>query len=263
MTTIEIENVSKRFRASRYGRPTLFQLIRGLGQSPSQRYSFEALKNVSLKIERGDKVGLIGKNGAGKTTLMRLIHGIYEPNEGSVRVDGKVVAILQLGIGLIGILSVRDNIFFYGAILGMTADEIRAHYDQILAVSELGDFEGAEVRQLSTGMRQRLAFAVAMTVKADVLLLDEVLAVGDQAFRDKCYGYLTEKLSDSVTVLYASHNLASVKEYFPKTIWLENGRLVEYGDTSEVLENYKAKYGRPLEERQAMSAAAISEHTDA
>jgi len=257
MTSIEIANVSKRFRVSHYGTPSLFQLLRGLGQSASHKHNFEALKGVSLKIQKGDKVGLIGRNGAGKTTLMRLIHGIYKPDEGSVTVHGKVVAILQLGIGLIGILSVRDNIYFYGTILGLSGSEIRANYDNILAISELEEFEGAEVRQLSTGMRQRLAFAVATTVRADILLLDEVLAVGDQAFRNKCYSFLTETLAKSVTVLYASHNLASVMEYFPKTIWLDNGRVIDYGDTAEVLEKYKSKYGRPLEERQAMSAAAV------
>jgi ABC-type polysaccharide/polyol phosphate transport system ATPase subunit len=257
MTSIEIDNVSKRFRVSHYGTPSLFQLLRGLGQSAARKHSFEALKNVSLKIQKGDKVALIGRNGAGKTTLMRLIHGIYKPDGGSVTVYGNVVAILQLGIGLIGILSVRDNIYFYGTILGLTRSEIRANYDRILAVSELEEFEGAEVRQLSTGMRQRLAFSVAMTVRADILLLDEVLAVGDQAFRNKCYSYLSEKLTESVTILYASHDLASVKEYFSKTIWLDNGSVVDYGDTAEVLEKYKSKYGRPLEERQAMSAAAV------
>lgn len=251
MATIELKNVSKRFQLSRYGTPSLIQFLRSLGQAPSQKHSFEALKEVSLKINRGDKVGLIGRNGAGKTTLMRLIHGIYQPDLGSIHIDGKVVAILQLGIGLIGILPVRDNIYFYGAILGLSEREIRDNYQRILEMAELEDFEAAEVRQLSTGMRQRLAFAVATTVHADILLLDEVLAVGDQAFRNKCYDYLAEKLAGDVTVLYASHNLASVEEYFPKTIWLEDGGIVEYGDTAEVLDKYKIKYGVPLEERQA------------
>ena len=257
MKMIQFEDVSKRFRVNQYGKPSLFQLLRGLGQTPNQKGSFEALRDVSLEIRKGEKVGLIGRNGAGKTTLMRLIHGIYQPDAGSVKVHGKVVAILQLGVGLIGILSVRDNIYLYGTILGLSKREIRENYDRILTMSELEEFEGAEVRQLSTGMRQRLAFAVAMTVRSDVLLLDEVLAVGDQAFRDKCYDFFTERLSDSATVVYASHNLASVRQYFPKTIWLDKGRIVEFGDTAKVLELYKSKYGLPLEERQAITAVAV------
>jgi len=247
MSAVEVVEVWKNFRLNRKATPSLLQLIKSFG-IPEAR-ELPVLRGISLTIERGDKVGLIGKNGAGKTTLMRLVNGVYKPDRGNISVTGHLVAILQLGVGLIGILPVRDNIFLYGAILGMSRDMIRDRYRAILEFAELEDFEAAEVRQLSTGMRQRLAFSIAAQVHADILLLDEVLAVGDQVFRNKCYEYLTDRLASNTTVLYASHDLASLEEYFPKTIWLEDGMIAAYDCTQDVLKSYKRKYGLSVEDR--------------
>lgn len=247
MTAVEVVDVWKNFRINRKATPSLLQFFKGIRGNDARELS--VLRGISLTIEHGDKVGLIGRNGAGKTTLMRLVNGVYRPDRGNISVSGHLVAILQLGVGLIGILPVRDNIFLYGAVLGMSRDVIRDRYRAILQFSELEDFEAAEVRQLSTGMRQRLAFAVAAQVHADILLLDEVLAVGDQVFRNKCYEYLTNRLASDTTVLYASHDLASLEEYFPKTIWLEDGKIAAYDSTHEVLKSYKRKYGLSVEDR--------------
>jgi len=247
MPAIELQDVWKHFRVNRRATPSLLQIIKGSVRSSTR--DLPVLRGISLAIDDGDKVGLIGRNGAGKTTLMRLINGIYKPDRGMISVSGRLAAILQLGVGLIGILSVRDNIFLYGAVLGLSREEIRERYRDVLRFADLENFESAEVRQLSTGMRQRLAFAVAAQVHADVLLLDEVLAVGDQVFRNKCYDYLNDRLTGDMTVLFASHDLASIEEYFPKTIWLENGRIAAYDSTPEVLKSYKRKYGLSVEDR--------------
>jgi ABC-type polysaccharide/polyol phosphate transport system ATPase subunit len=247
MPAIELQDIWKHFRINRKARPSLLQLIRGLGHSGVR--DLPVLRGITLTIDHGDKIGLVGRNGAGKTTLMRLINGIYKPDRGIISVSGRLAAILQLGVGLIGILSVKDNIFLYGAVLGLSREAIRKRYRDVLRFADLEDFETAEVRQLSTGMRQRLAFAVAAQVHADVLLLDEVLAVGDQVFRNKCYDYLNDRLAGNMTVLFASHDLASIEEYFPKTIWLEDGRVAAYDSTPEVLKSYKRKYGSSVEDR--------------
>ena len=247
MTAIEIQDLWKSFRLNSQAAPSLLQTIKNFGRA--EAIELPVLRGISLTVQRGEKVGLIGKNGAGKTTLLRLINGIYKPDRGAIFSHGRVVAILQLGIGLVGILSVRDNIFLYGTILGLTRQEIREKYEEILLFAELDKFEGAEVRQLSTGMRQRLAFSVAAQVNADIFLLDEALAVGDQMFRNKCYEYLTDRLSSHTTVVYASHSLASLEEYFPNTVWLENGQIAAYDSTSSVLKSYKKKYGRSAEDR--------------
>jgi ABC-type polysaccharide/polyol phosphate transport system ATPase subunit len=247
MAAIEVQDVWKNFRLNRKATPSLLQFVRGFARARASE--LEVLRGISLTIERGDKVGLIGRNGAGKTTLMRLINSVYKPDRGMISVTGRLVAILQLGVGLVGILPVRDNIFLYGTVLGMSRETIHERYQNVLRFAELEDFEAAEVRQLSTGMRQRLAFSVAAQVHADILLLDEVLAVGDQVFRNKCYEYLTDRLTSDTTVLYASHDLASLEEYFPKTIWLEDGKVAAYDSTHEVLKSYKRKYGLSVEDR--------------
>jgi ABC-type polysaccharide/polyol phosphate transport system ATPase subunit len=247
MAAIKVQDVWKHFRLNRRVRPSLLQVIKGLGHRSAR--DLPVLRGVSLEIGRGDKIGLIGRNGAGKTTLMRLVNGIYKPDRGTIAVNGRLVSILQLGVGLIGILPVRDNIYLYGAVLGLSREIIRQRYQDILRFAELEDFESAEVRQLSTGMRQRLAFAVAAQVHADILLLDEVLAVGDQAFRNKCYDFLSEHLAGDTTVLFASHELASIEEHFPRTVWLEDGRVAAYDSTPEVLKSYKRKYGLSVEDR--------------
>lgn len=243
MAAIEIRHLWKHFRLNRRARPSMLQVLRGLGR-PAAR-DLPVLRNISLEIPHGDKVGLIGRNGAGKTTLMRVLNGIYRPDRGSVTVEGRLAAILQLGVGLVGILPVRDNIFLYGTILGLPHETLRDKYREVLRFAELEEFESAEVRQLSTGMRQRLAFAIASQVDADILLLDEVLAVGDQVFRNKCYEFLGDRLASDTTVLFSSHDLDSLEEHFPRTIWLEDGGVAAFDSTPEVLKSYRRKYGLP------------------
>jgi len=247
MDVIEIEDVWKTFRLGQ-GSGTLISKIRSVLTPGHKPRILEALKGVTVRVTRGDKVGIIGTNGSGKTTLMRIIAGIYRPGRGRVTVKGSIASLLQLGIGTIGRLSVGENIFLYGAIMGLTRREIQKRYRKILEFSELEEFEDSQVNHLSTGMNQRLTFSVAVQVDADILLMDEVLAVGDQHFKNKCYDFFQEKLAPDKTMLFCSHDLKEIERFCPKTIWLDKGALAAFGETSEILRRYKETEGYPLEE---------------
>ncbi len=239
MSLIRIRGVSKSFRERERGGMTLFHHLRGLGRNKARSKVREVLRDVDLDIAPGQRVGVIGANGAGKTTLMRIIAGIYPPTRGTVSVSGRVAAILQLGLGVIGRLSVRDNIFLYGAIMGLTRGEIRKRFEEILEFSELENFVDTEVRRLSSGMVQRLSFSVAVQVDAEALLLDEVLAVGDQHFKNRCYNYFENRMPASRAMVFASHDLREIRRFCPRTVWLDRGRVVTIGDTDEVLTRYE------------------------
>jgi len=248
MAAIELRGISKSFRLDESSTGALFDRIRTLVGRSRRPATLRALDGIDLSLPRGEKVGVIGKNGSGKTTLMRLIAGIYAPSSGTLRVEGRVASFLQLGIGMIKRLTVRENIFLYGALLGRTRRELASRLDRILEFAELGEFADVEVRRLSSGMIQRLGFAVALEVDADVLLLDEILAVGDQSFRNKCYETFEHSMDSDTTVLFSSHTLKEIERFCTRTVWLENGRLAMVGPTSIVLPAYKEVHGYPLEE---------------
>jgi ABC-type polysaccharide/polyol phosphate transport system ATPase subunit len=235
---LEIRGLYKSFRVRPAGPMTLFRHMRNAN---AERGSVrEVLKDVSLSVDPGEWLGVIGRNGSGKTTLMRMAAGIFTPTRGSVVTRGRVAAILQLGLGLIGRLSVRDNIFLYGAVMGLTRAEIRARLAAILEFSELGDSSDREVRRLSSGQVQRLSLAVAIQVDADVLLLDEVLAVGDQHFKERCFDHFENRMPPSRAVLFASHSMSEVRRFCARTVWLVNGEVAALGDTEDVVARYEA-----------------------
>jgi len=202
---------------------------------------FWALKNVSFEIEAGDHVGILGLNGAGKSTLLKAIAGVLKPTEGSVQTRGKIVPLLELGAGFDRQYTGAENIYLYGAVLGYSRKFINSKFKEIVEFSELEDFINVPVKNYSSGMKSRLGFAIATAVQADILILDEVLAVGDAKFRKKCEAKIKEMFADGTTVLFVSHNLSQVKKLCDKALLLEHGRVAAYGATARIAEIYEKR----------------------
>lgn len=240
---VRVEDVSKTFRLRKYGPTTLVRYLKSFGRDSGGTVVREALRGVSFEVPRGERLGIVGTNGSGKTTLLRTICGIYAPTRGRVETAGRVGSFLKLGTGMVLRLTVRENVFLYGAIHGMTRREIARRLSSILAFAELESYADSPVRELSSGMVQRLTFSVAIQVDADVLLLDEVLAVGDQHFKNKCYAYFERDLPRERTVLFASHDLLEIERFCGRTLWLDAGRVMRLGPTDEVMRAYRAAVG--------------------
>jgi lipopolysaccharide transport system ATP-binding protein len=208
-----------------------------LAHRPQETVS--ALNDVSFEIERGEAIGVIGANGAGKTTLLKILSRVTDPSEGEALVRGRVGSLLEVGTGFHPELTGRENIFLNGAILGMRRSEIKTRFDEIVSFAEVERFIDTPVKRYSSGMYVRLAFAVAAYLEADILLVDEVLSVGDLAFQRKCLGKMQDQTSaEGRTVLFVSHNLASIKLLTTRCLWLERGRLREVGPTEEIFRGY-------------------------
>ena len=243
---VDVENLGKKFcRSLRqslwYGVRDIARELSGLSRGQALRPNeFWALDSVSFQLKRGEILGLVGHNGAGKTTLLRVLTGLIHPDQGSVDVRGKVGALIALGAGFNPILSGRENISIYAAVLGISRKELRDRFDSIVEFSELGEFIDSPVRTYSSGMRARLGFSVAIHMSPDILLVDEVLAVGDQTFKRKAQKQLEQLLNSGVAVIFVSHNLTQVARLCPKVLWLERGRIRELGDANRVLTNYCA-----------------------
>src|SRR5687768_14453025 len=200
--------------------------------------SFWALRDVSFDIKRGEVVGVIGRNGAGKSTLLKVLSRITEPTSGYADVYGRVGSLLEVGTGFHNELSGRDNIYLNGSILGMTRAEIRGRFDEIVAFSECERFLDTPVKRYSSGMYMRLAFAVAAHLEPEILVVDEVLAVGDAAFQKKCLGKMNDVASRGRTVLFVSHNMAAVQGLCARAIRLDRGRVAEQGPAAPVVQRY-------------------------
>ena len=199
---------------------------------------FWALKDISFDIRDGDRVGIIGRNGAGKSTLLKILSRVTEPTNGRLKISGKVASLLEVGTGFHPELTGRENIFLNGAILGMTRNDIRSKFDEIVAFAEIEKFLDTPVKRYSSGMYVRLAFAVAAHLEPEILVVDEVLAVGDAAFQKKCLGKMEQAGSEGRTVLFVSHNMAMISSLCDKAIQLENGQLVAQGSSESVIINY-------------------------
>jgi lipopolysaccharide transport system ATP-binding protein len=212
--------------------------IRVRRRKKPQHTDFWALKNVSLQIKQGEVVGLIGRNGAGKSTLLKILSRITVPTEGRIRIDGRIASLLEVGTGFHQELTGRENIFLNGAILGMPRAEIVRKFDEIVEFSEIKEFLDTPVKRYSSGMYVRLAFAVAAHLEPEILIIDEVLAVGDTAFQKKCLGKMGSFARSGRTVLFVSHNMEAVRNLCQRVIWLKDGRLHQDGQPDELIEAY-------------------------
>ena len=193
----------------------------------------------ALSVQSGEITGLIGENGAGKTTLLKLVAGLYAPNSGSIRVRGSVTYFAGLGVGMIQDLSVRENIYLYGAICGIPRTRLHLQFEALLSWAELSEFADARLRTLSAGMKTRLAFAIASHVESDVLLLDEAFSAGDRRFQDRCNDFIISRRGGPSTILIATHNLSFVQQFCTRAVWLDHGNLRAEGDPPGVVAAYQ------------------------
>ena len=238
---IQVKNVEKSFKIYYDKAHTLKETM--LFWKRNQNELFHALKGVSMDIKKGETVALIGVNGSGKSTLLKLMTKIYYPTKGQIITHGKVTSLLELGAGFHQDFTGRENIYFNAAIFGLTKQEIDKRLDTIIEFSELGDFIDNPVRTYSSGMYMRLAFSIAINVDADILLIDEILAVGDQHFQEKCFAKLQELKESDKTFVIVTHNLDQVKSLCTRGIWIDEGKIAFDGDPSKAVEEYLKKRG--------------------
>ena len=203
---------------------------------------FWALKNVSIEIEKGDFYGLVGINGSGKSTLLKTIAGVFKPTEGKVTVNGTIAPLIELGAGFDMDLTARENIYLNGAVLGFSKKFMDEHFQDIVDFSELHDFLDVPLKNYSSGMVARIAFAIATVVDPDILIADEVLAVGDYAFQEKCEKRMEQLLANGTTVIFVSHSTEQVKRLCNKATWLEHGKIIMSGDADTVCDAYSQNY---------------------
>lgn len=231
---IEFSQVYKRYRKNMKSFKSIFGYLFNIPSNDD----FWALANVSFRLKPGDILGIIGPNGAGKSTILKILAKVTEPTKGRVKVDGQVGALIEIGAGLHPELTGRENIFLYGAILGMKRGEVEEKYDDIVRFSGLEDFLNTPVKFYSSGMYLRLGFSVTVHTDSDILLIDEVLAVGDEVFQKKCLEKISQFKTQGKTIIFVSHNLSVVKNICPNTIWLDRGRVKALGKTNTVLKKY-------------------------
>ncbi len=240
-TVIKVDNLGIKYNLSEQKVDDFKDYIIKAVKGELNYNEFWALKNVSFEIEAGDHVGILGLNGAGKSTLLKAIAGVLKPTEGTVQTKGKIVPLLELGAGFDRQYTGAENIYLYGAVLGYSRKFINSKFNEIVEFSELEDFINVPVKNYSSGMKSRLGFAIATTVQADILILDEVLAVGDAKFRKKCEAKIKEMFANGTTVLFVSHSLSQVKKLCDKALLLEHGRVAAYGDTERIARIYEKR----------------------
>ena len=236
---IIVDNVSMKFNLSKEKVDSLKDYIIKSIKKEIKYNEFWALHNVSFTVEKGDRVGILGLNGAGKSTLLKVIAGVFKPTEGSVTKHGKMVPLLELGAGFDQQYTGKENIYLYGAMLGYSKEFIDEKYDEIVKFSELKDFIDVPIKNYSSGMKSRLGFSIATVVSPKILILDEVLSVGDAKFRKKSEKKVLSMFDSGVTVLFVSHSLAQVQRICNKAMILEKGKLIAYGDIDTISKQYE------------------------
>ena len=236
---IKAENISMRYLMNTDRIQSMKEYVVKFLKREIKYKEFWALKDVSFDVRKGEVMGIIGHNGAGKSTLLKVISGILKPTEGSLQVNGTIVPMLELGSGFDFELSGRENIFLNGAILGYSEKFLQDKYDEIVAFSELGEFIEAPLRSYSSGMVMRLAFSIATVVNPDILIVDEILAVGDAAFQEKSKKRMLELMGGGTTVLCVSHSLEQIREMCDRVLWLDHGRMRLCGDAQSVCDAYQ------------------------
>lgn len=235
---IEVSHISMGFKMDMNKVSSLKEWVVTWLKGQSNYQTFWALKDVSFEVNKGEVVGIIGRNGSGKSTLLKIISGLFRPSEGEISVRGRIVPMLELGSGFDPELTGRENVFLNGAILGYTEAFLKEQFDDILEFSELGEFIDMPLKTYSSGMMMRLAFSVATIVQPEILIVDEILAVGDEAFQRKSRAKMLELMGGGTTVLYVSHSLDQIRELCNRVIWLDHGKVVMQGEASEVCDAY-------------------------
>ena len=238
---IKIENVSMKFNLEiekDFSMKQAFVNLFTKKKKKKKNEDFWALKDVSFNIGKGEVVGLIGSNGAGKSTLLKVVSGVMKPTKGKVKVKGVISPMIELGAGFDGNLTARENIYLNGAILGYSKEFLNDKFDEIVEFSELKDFLEVPVKNFSSGMTAKLAFSIATIVNPEILIVDEILSVGDIKFQEKSKKKMMEMIKGGTTVLYVSHSLESIKDLCTKVVWLEHGKVVKMGDTNKICDAY-------------------------
>ena len=237
---ITVDNVSVHFRMDKNHTTSLKEWVVSFLKGKQQYEEFHALENVTFDVKRGEIFGVIGRNGAGKSTLLKVVSGIYKPTSGKAVSAGRIAPMLELGSGFDQELSGHDNIFLNGAILGFSEDFLKEKYDEIVAFSELGEFIHQPIKTYSSGMMMRLAFSVATIVEPEILIVDEILAVGDAPFQEKSHARMLELMKGGTTVLFVSHTMSQIREMCDRVMWLDHGRVKMIGETKTVCDAYEA-----------------------
>lgn len=236
---IKVEGVSKSFKLPHEKSDSIKGKIVNFAKQKKGYEIQHALKDISFEVKKGEFFGIVGRNGSGKSTLLKLLAGIYEPSHGSVHVSGKLTPFIELGVGFNPELTGRENIFLNGALLGFSRKEMFAMYDDIVAFAELSGFMDQRLKNYSSGMQVRLAFSIAVRAETDILLIDEVLAVGDAAFQQKCYDYFKGMKEQKKTIVFISHDMGAVKQFCDRSIAIEGGKIACTGTNYEVTNYYK------------------------
>lgn len=234
---IIVSDLRKVFRLPHEKKNTFYELITGIFKHNGHE-DFVALKNINFTVKKGEAVGIIGENGSGKSTLLKIITNILRPSKGSVKINGKITSFLELGVGFQPNLTVKENVYLYGAVMGFSDREIDTKIEEILNFSGLKRFEDAKLKNLSSGMQVRIAFATAIQTNPEILLMDEVLAVGDMEFQQKCLDIFQRYIKDKKTIVFVSHDLGSVRKFCSKTLLLRHGEQIAFGDTNEIIDKY-------------------------
>ncbi|GHU07659.1 ABC transporter ATP-binding protein [Alphaproteobacteria bacterium] len=236
---IEVKNLSKHFRLPTEQASGIKQAFVNLTKGVKGYREQKVLRDVSFQVKKGDFFGIVGRNGSGKSTLLKLISGIYEPDGGSVTIDGSLVSFIELGVGFNPELTGRENVYLNGALLGFSTKEIDVMYDEIVDFAELGEFMDQKLKNYSSGMQVRLAFSCAIRAKSDILVLDEVLAVGDEAFQRKCNDYFERMSEDNnQTIVLVTHSMDAVRRYCNKAVMIRDGKIVVVGSPDDVANEY-------------------------
>ncbi len=236
---IKTENVSMSFKMMKDRVKSIKEYTVQLLKGKMKYEEFLALDNVSFEVKKGEVMGIIGRNGAGKSTLLKIISGILKPTSGTVTVRGNVVPMLELGSGFDFDLSGRENVFLNGAILGYDEEFLKDKFDEILKFSELAEFIDIPIRNYSSGMVMRLAFSIASLVDPEIMIVDEILAVGDSAFQEKSKNKMLELMSGGTTVLFTSHSIDQIKEMCDRVLWLDHGKVMDMGKPGEICGKYE------------------------
>lgn len=240
---IDVEHVSMSFRMANDRIDSLKEYFVAFLEHRLQYKEFQVLDDISFHVNKGEVVGIVGKNGAGKSTLLKIIAGVLRPTSGTVKVSGNIVPMLELGSGFDFELTGRENIFLNGAILGYSKEFLEKKYEEILEFSELGQFIDMPIRNYSSGMMMRLAFSVATVVQPEILIVDEILAVGDEGFQNKSKARMMELMSGGTTVLFVSHSIGQIEEMCDRVIWLEDHHIRMEDSAKAVCDEYRKYWG--------------------